>query len=258
MAIQKRVLLNRAVFAQRPYDSGALTVLTTLLHRFTEPGDYDVAVRSPGQRDRRLRLRVVTDSAPAQINIDLAALGQSAGEPGCCPGEADYKLQTNGVVGFYASQGVAAYSVQVKRSDMREKKLILDSASQIPAGDLFAVTLVRPGAYKVADTLGGKHEAVIQVVAPPVPKPESGPRPPELSSRARLRYRPDQPTTVTFDKNGFSSKEVKIYSGQTAVFFCQAPARLRVELAKGVDGVEREKVKRFNMPPAERRSGGST
>ena len=30
---RKKAVLNRAVFAQRPFDSGALTVLSTLSHR---------------------------------------------------------------------------------------------------------------------------------------------------------------------------------------------------------------------------------
>jgi hypothetical protein len=253
MTAQKRVLLNRAVFAQRPFDSGALTVLTTLLHRFAEPGDYDITVRSPGKRDRSLRVQVTTSSAPDQINIDLAALDRPAGEPGCCPGESDYTLQTNGVMGFYASQGVDAYSLVIKRRDLREKKVFLDSASQIPAGDLFAVTLVRPGAYKVTDVLSGKFETLIQVGMPPIARPEQGPKPGQKGRQPKTppgdagRYRPDQPTLVTFDKNGFSSKEIRLFAGQSAVFHCQVPARLRVEAAQKDEAAGQPKPKKLSV-----------
>ena len=41
----KSVVLNRAIFSQRSFDSAALTVLTSLFHRFPEAGDYDLFVR---------------------------------------------------------------------------------------------------------------------------------------------------------------------------------------------------------------------
>ena len=79
----KGVALNRPVFTQRAFDSGGLTVLTTLLHHFAEPGRYDVLVHRGGTLAGRLPVRVARDNAEHQINVDMAALGEEKRDCGC-------------------------------------------------------------------------------------------------------------------------------------------------------------------------------
>lgn len=251
MTPKKQILLNRAIFSQSSFDSSALTVLTTLLHHFTEAGDYDVFVRSTGQRDRRLRLQVLPEGAPTQINIDLAALDKPDEEPGCCQDREDYRLQVNGVAGFYAAQGTGSYNLLINRNDQREKTVFLDSASEIPAGDLFAVTLVRPGAYMAADALSGKFRVTIQVEMPPARTTDNGPDQDtgkmSATDSPSPRYRPDRAVLVTLDKNGFNEKTVNLFAGQSIVFFCQIPARLRVELKQESKSSEKPRGKTLSV-----------
>jgi hypothetical protein len=223
---QRNVLLNRAVFAARPYSSDALTVLTTLFHHFPEAGSFEIFISRNGALVSRLNLRVALENAPNQHNIDMAML--AADEPGC-ETEPDYLLHVGGFIGFHASSGSDSYSVVVRQLGEREKRTLLVSNAEIPAGDLFAVTLVRPGAYRVMDSLN-KNEAVVHVAAPQVP-PRERLRAPRATD-ARERYRPDQATLVEVRKEGFSEKEMRLMAGQSVVFLCNAPAKIQLEPPK--------------------------
>lgn len=264
MSVQRRQFrLNRAVFANRPLDSRALTVLASLFHRFTEPGDYEVFVHRDGPLARRLTVRVGAEGGAFQHNLDLAA-ADAAGPDRACG--ADYVLNTGGVLGFFVSSGSASYTVRVSQLGAREKRTWLESDAAIPAGDLFAVTLVRPGLYRAYDELN-RAEAAIRVEMPEAPQredtgkgeadadprqsardprqqasrygPADAPGDPGQITRVRQprprpanRYRPDTPTLLELGKGGFSEKETRILAGQTAVFHCLIPAQIRVELVE--------------------------
>lgn len=226
----KEVLLNRSLFVQRAFDSGAIGVLTTLMHRFGESGDYDLFVSSGGRTVARMMVRVVDSNATYQHNLDLANL--HSGERECCREEADVLLHTGGVLGFYASQGSASFQVEVQRLGGKDKQVLLDNAEQVPGGDFFAVTPLQAGVYRVSDSLN-KAEMLLRVAMPPLPgkgkKPAAGK---EKKARTDREYRPDQPTLVDAGKGGFGRKEVSLYSGQALVFQCKQAARLRVEMEK--------------------------
>lgn len=232
---KKKVLLNRAMFSIRPYESSALTVLTTLFHHFSEAGNYELFVRRGGTVIHRAAIQVSEKGAQQQLNLDLASL-RDAEQRECCDKEAGtrYTLAVNSILGFYVSQGTGAYSVALARAEHKERQA-LDSAAHIPAGDLFAVTLVRPGTYRAVNEEGGA-EAMIRV-RPASPKD----------------YRPDQAELVTCDAQAFKPKRVDITSGHSVVFRCEAPARLRVEL---VEPAESAPKPRKEMRHTLRRSSG--
>lgn len=214
---RKTVLLNRAIFSVRPYESRALTVLTTLFHHFSEAGNYELFVRRGGEVIYRAAVLVGEAGAQQQLNLDLATLGE-AREPDCCDRAEGprYTLALNSVMGFYVSQGTGAYSVEIARTEHKERR-VLNSAELIPAGDLFAVTLVRPGMYRAVDEQSGA-EAQIRV-AYPDPK----------------GYRTGQVTLITCSGKDFKPKRAEIVSGHSVLFRCETPARLRVELIEAAE-----------------------
>lgn len=220
---KKSVLLNRAIFSVRPYESRALTVLTTLFHHFSEAGNYELFVRRGGAVIYRAAVLVGEKSAQQQINLDLATLQQERPRD-CCDHEDGprYTLGVNSVMGFYVSQGTGAYSVEIARTEHKERR-VLDSAAHIPAGDLFAVTLVRPGVYRALDEESGA-EAQIRV-AHPDPK----------------RYRQGEVTLITLSGKDFKPKRAEIVSGHSVLFRCEAPARIRVELVDAAETGTRPK-----------------
>jgi hypothetical protein len=233
---EKNVVLNRAVFAQRSFDSGALTVLTTLFHHFPEAGDYDLFVQRGEQVVQRAHVHVVAENAPHQLNVDLARLGES--EKGCgCDAQAGYTVVAGGVIGFYVSQGVGQYNVTITQSAGGEKRALLNSSEATPEGDLFAVTLVQPGAYR-ATVAEGQGACEILVDLPPGQK-----------------YRVDQVTLVEVGKDGvFNPATVKLRAGQTVVFQCSAQVRIRVELqtAEATTAIARQRQRYTLRKPSTR------
>ncbi len=217
----EKAALNRPVFTQRAFDSSAMTVLTTFIHRFAEAGSCDLFVRRGERVVHRATVNVVKETnAPHQVDIDMATLGAQA--KGCeCGKHAGYTLREGGVMCFFVSRGTSRYSVMIEQIGAKEKKVLADSRETVPAGDLFAVTLVLPGAYRVVNTQGN---AEMQV---------------EVGMPAE-RYRLDQPTIVDIQRTGkFGARRASILLGQTVVFRCGAPARLQMELVKPHDIIQK-------------------
>ncbi|MBE0690691.1 MAG: hypothetical protein IH587_11280 [Anaerolineae bacterium] len=209
---KKKVVLNRAIFSARPLDSSALTVLATLIHRFPEPGSFELLIRRNDKIVHRAPVRVVKADATYQIDVNMTALDDGGDD--CCSGEkSEYVLNAGGGMTFHATQGLSAYSVSIAQIDEREKRTLLDSREVIPAGDLFAVTLVRPGLYKVS---AGDASAEIRVG---MPKMGSG-------------FRADEATLVDVGRAGLRTKSSRILAGQTIVFQMSVPGRIRVELTE--------------------------
>jgi len=219
--MKKNLTLNRPVFEQQAFDSSALTVLATLFHRFVEPADYDLTVRRDDRVIHRAAVRVAAEGAPSQLNLDLAKLG---GEPACArEGAPVYTLAAGGVLGLYASAGVGRYAVTIVRLDQREKRIVLDSARAVPAGDLFAVTLVRPGLYQ-ALTVGdqGRGKGELRVALP----------------KEGDKLRVDQATLIELGDQGLLRPDAaKLFSGQSVVFQCKLPTRIQVQLVKPDDAI---------------------
>jgi hypothetical protein len=213
--IRQSFALNRAIFTQRTLDSRALTVLASLFHRFTESGNFEAFIHQGDRLIQRANVQVVDENAPNQITIDMAKLDEQAADCDQKP----YVLAVGGVLGFYVSTGVAAYTVTITRLGREtgregRKEILLDNKREIPAGDLFAVTLVRPGIYRAVNEL---NRAEMHISAS-LPRGE--------------HYRADQPTLVQSTQVGFEPKEVKTLAGQSLAFNCTAPAQIRVELER--------------------------
>jgi hypothetical protein len=209
-----RVLLNRSLFMRRPLQATSLTTLTTLIHRFQAPDSYELFIRRDGSLIHRAPVQVA-DGGVFQINIDMAGSFDER-----------YTIAPTGALGFYVSSGEARYSVTIDRIVGKERKVVLDSSAGVPAGDLFAVTLVRPGRYRVTDA-ANKIDGVISVEMPAAPAPTL--RKDAAAAKPRERFRSDVPTSVQIGRGEIKPKEVRILAGQTVVFDCTVAANLRIE-----------------------------
>ena len=218
--MKKSITLNQPVFAQEAFDSSSLSVLTTLFHRFTEVGDYEVFVRRSEQVIHRARVSVAAEGGSYQINVDMAKLGDVRST---CECESGYGIALGGAIGFHASEGVAKYSVLITRLDKREKQTVLDSSRAIPAGDFFAVTLVRPGLYQVlnfGERGRGKGEVKVTL-------PKKGDRIPV-----------EQVTMIEAgDQGALNPSAARLTSGQSIVFQCKLPTRIQVQMVKPDDAI---------------------
>jgi hypothetical protein len=227
----KRVLVNRHLLAQTSVDSGSLTMLGVVIHRFDDPGEYmGVVEREAEARSFRLR---VDDSAPAmQANIDLATLGgghSHSDDCGCKDKEtgADPTFVVNpaGYVVFHVSSGLGGYIVRVGRLERPEAALF--DSTQLEGDDLFAVTLIRPGTYSVRNVAGEARGEIV------VSYPKVGEQP----------HRPGEPVDIVCTEKAFRPARIRIQAAQGQLYRFRTPSRIAIELVEPDDGPKRTRPK---------------
>jgi hypothetical protein len=229
---RKQPLVNRELFAQVGADSGALTMLAVVAHRFCEAGDYVGAVMRGEEEVGSFRLRADESSPATQVDIDLAALGPAPrrGDPGCDCGAEDSDpvlvVNPSGYALFHVSGGPGGYWVRVGRASEGEGAAF--DSTRLDGEDLFMLTLLRPGTYSMRNTLT-KAQGEIVV---PYPKPANGP------------YRQPAPVEIDCGGKSFRPSRAKVQAGQGAVWRFEDPARIQLELVKPDDGPTKRQPKR--------------
>jgi hypothetical protein len=218
-----RVYVNRHLFTQTSVDSGSLTMLGALVHRFPEPGEY-LGVAERGGTARRFRLTVDEASPAMQLNIDLAELERALSASDCeCKDDearrARFVVNPNGYVVFHVSRGPGGYAVRVGRLVGEAEAPIFDS-SELQPGDLFAVTLIRPGTYSVRNlTTEVKGEVAVAYPAP-----------------GKQPYRPSEPVSIECTERTLRPAKIKINAAQGQLYRLRTPSRIAIELVKPDDG----------------------
>lgn len=211
------------LFSQIGLDSGALTMLGAIVHRFPEPGEYRGVVTGSDGEGSVFHLSVEKGRAAAQVNVDLAAVAARVSPSPChCGtdhgGEPHYVAGTGSPVLFHVSGGRGGYAVHVSRSEERPQPKAFDSRV-LRDGDLFAATILRPGLYAVVNRADeqGAARGSIEVVYPPIGK---------------APHRPPGPVGIRCTGRGFEPSTVRLSAMQGCLFTCERPARIRIELEK--------------------------
>jgi hypothetical protein len=203
------VVINRALLTNPALDSGAIAVRGTVFHVFGEAGDHDVTILRDGRVTGQFTVAVQPEGAVPQVNLDLAGLEADAGRSGNVTGH--YVIREGGVMGFAAGLGAGRYAVVIGHTAGGGSRTVLDSRGQLPAGDLFAVTLIIPGTYR-ATNLASQARLPITVAKPGRDEP----------------YSPARPTLVRAGDHGFDPAEAHILAGQSIVLLAETPARFLV------------------------------
>jgi hypothetical protein len=211
------------LFAQPGLDSGALTLLGSVVHKMTEPGEYRGVTSGPGGASV-FYLTVTNEPGVTQVDIDLAALTppSSAGAGDCgCPGSPAsgtknvFTVGAHGYAVFHLSGGAGGHAVRLGRAAAAPAEKAFDSTT-LKDGDIFAATILRPGAYRVSNAL------------------QKGARPAELTvaypQPGKTAYAPPSPVRVECAAEGFSPPRIELTAMQGCVFVCTAPSRIVVEL----------------------------
>jgi hypothetical protein len=228
-------LINRQVFTTRVFDSGALTVLASVIHQFAEPGLYYVTIRRGDAVLGTTRFEVVAEAGPTQLNLDLSVAGSPAGARSpflrstrgaaakdCdCGGHgasagrevaaaaATPTVSAKGYVQFFVSQGDGGLSASVARAD--GDKVLFDTTT-LGASDLFAVSLIAPATFSMANKLG-KATGKITVT---------------FSKEVARRLKTTAPVYVEASKSAFAPNDIPLSSGQGIVFRVTETARIVV------------------------------
>jgi hypothetical protein len=230
----RRVLVNHHLFTQTSVDSGSLTMLGMIIHRFAEPGDY-LGVVERGAETRSFRLRVDESSPEMQVNVDLATVGgdDHVHGPGCgCEGGGAkpgggrvFVVNPEGYVVFHVSSGPGGYVVRVGRTEHPDAA-VFDS-TRLEGDDLFAVTLIRPGTYSVRNVAGQARGDIV------VAYPKVGKEP----------HRPDEAIEVVCTEQAFRPARLKLQAAQGQLYRFRTPSRIAIDLVEPDDGPKSARTK---------------
>ena len=226
-AMSTSIRLNHRLLTTSSFDSGALGLLAYVVHQFPA-GRYHVVVRREGQDAGSTYFLVDDSSTSMQLTIDLAAAAaplRSAASPCASRKAAATDIPTvspKGYVLFYVSGGSGGYSVVAH--EVNGAAPTYDSAT-LPAGDVFAVSLLEPATYSMANQ-AGKAKGKIQVT--PV---SEGTNPLALATQY-----------VDVSADSFDPANVSVQSAQGLVFRVKAPARIVInkQEAKAIKAVPHE------------------
>lgn len=197
--------LNRQLFEETVFDSGALGLTTSVAHQFGEPGVYAASVHRGDVHAGVFEFEVRGDATEMQLDIDLAAVGRGERKKDCdCGPQRGLPLVSpKGYVLFHATSG-SGWSVHVGEG----KKKAFDS-ERLTAGDIFALTLLEPTKYRMENRLGGA-KGTIDV---------------SFSRADAKRLGSLQPVIVTL-KGAFAPEAIKLVATQGLVFRVEAEARI--------------------------------
>lgn len=226
-------LINRQLFTTRVFDSGALTVLTSVIHQFSEPGLYYVTIRRGDAVLGTTRFEVSAESAATQLNLDLSVAAspaaarspfvrstRGAATPDCeCEGPgagrtpaaaaATPTVSSKGYVQFFVSHGDGGLSASVARAD--GDKVLFDSTA-LGSGDLFALSLIAPATFSLVNKLGSAVGTITVT----------------FSREVARRLKATAPVYVDASKSTFTPKNIPLSSGQGVVFRVTEAARIVV------------------------------
>ena len=214
----KRAFVNRQLITQTAFDSGALTPLCTVIHKFASPGEHLCTLYQDDRPVAHFRLAVNEGASSAQVSVDLATL-QPRGPKPCDPEpEKRFEVRPEGRVVFFTSAGRSGYAIVVQPAPGTDQDVVFDSRT-LNGGDLFILTLLRPGSYRAVNTYSDAA-CTINVL---------------YQERAEHPQRSIEFKEVTLTETGFSPTAIEVKSTHGVAFQLNVPARIRVELVEPLE-----------------------
>ncbi|HKZ85838.1 MAG TPA: hypothetical protein VJ793_19545 [Anaerolineae bacterium] len=215
---------NRYILTQASWDSGRLTPLASVMHRFQEPGQYQGIVLHGTETVGLFDLVVDEKSPEAQVNIDLEAVYQrryaqtGGGNP--------FVVNPRQPTAFYVARGRGGYAVVVYRSDAGRRAAEFDSR-ELKDGDVFTLTPIRRGIYSATNKGAAKGEIQVQ--------------------KRKGRSIPTQPVIIECTEKGFKPEKAKAEFSQPLFYVIKTPSRITIQLEQQPDD-EPGSVRRRSTP----------
>jgi hypothetical protein len=214
-----KAIINRFIFSQVNLDSGSLTMLTSIMHRFSEPGEYHATILRGEDTVGRFSIvvgeRKTTQAAEMQqsISIDLKQLdlpGSQHLESEACN---CFMLKSGGYAVFHVSTGAGGYAVEIRKTGTEHGGVKVFDSRELKDEDIFTATVLRPGTYSITN-VNTKAKAELMVAYPEIGKI------------------PKQPETVQMEctKNAIVPNKIRINPTQALLFRLKTPSRIKIEL----------------------------
>jgi hypothetical protein len=212
---------HAALFMQTDVDSAALTMHIAVVHQFRAPGRYAGSVLRGDRVVASFSLDVVAESPDRQASVDLAEGARPAAgyAPRLLPAserEPRYQVSPEGYVVFHVGSGPGGLAVRVGPAQEKLDAPTFDSR-ELTAGDLAAVTLLRPGTYRATF---GHGEAKIRVAYP--------------DRKQRLGQMP--PVEFEASPEGLRPEGAELQPTQGQTYRLSGPGRLQITLVEPDDG----------------------
>ena len=226
-----KAYINHHLFTEQSLDSAALAMPASIIHNFSEPGAYLGSIAAGGRTKANFHLLVDEKYSATQVNIDLADLGKTMTTDCECKREKEqgrhFEVNSKGVVLFYVSRGAGGYSIHVSGKLTHSSEPVIFDSKELYAGDIFAVSLLRPGTHIVSNSMGNEAQITVQY-----PGTKNGR---ELYNRA-------PPVDIRCTESGFIPNEIVTEMAQALIFRIEteSASRIRVELSKADDGPKTE------------------
>jgi hypothetical protein len=199
------------------FDSASPSNGAVVIHRFEKPGEYRIRFLRGESTIAQARLTVkqdMEDEAPVHSRFDLTKLSSSVDLSGGDAGS--FTVGSKGYVSFTDSGISPAFSVVAEPLGHAAG---FDSRRLGP-GDLFALTLIRPGEYHIVNEVE-RYEGRISVSYPAI---ESSP------------YRPPEPLVVVCQDKAFEPGTISLKPAQGLICRVTRAARIKVDLTRPDDG----------------------
>lgn len=218
-----KAFVNTHALSSERFDSARLGVLAMIAHPLPQPGSYLGAVMDGEINVGRFLIDVQAEHTPGQVDLDL-----HRARPGSAVSDRPaitYKLKTGGYLMLLVSQGAGGFRVVLDRvaeeKKGRDKAAATFDSTKLGKGDLFLLTLLRPGRWRMSEPGRGGEGTI--VVSYPVP--------------GKQAYRPAEPVWVKLRDRAFEPDKVQIGPAQTVVFAIETePVSVVVSLGAPDDG----------------------
>lgn len=217
--------LDANLYNQIGLDSGSLTMLGTIVHPITEPGEYRGVVHRGESVEAVFYIKVDKESAAARTDIDLTIISGESSDECKCSSDHHFTVNPRGYIVFHVSKGSGGYFIIVEKAEENSKVKPFDSRD-LKEGDLFAATILRPGIYSVTN-LHTKSKGEIVVTYPHVGK---------------FVNPPPQPVRITSSRDAHEPKKVIIQPGQGLIFEPKVSSRFKIDLLKADDGPSQSNI----------------
>lgn len=205
-------MINRSILTQTNLDSGSLSVLASIVHRFTEQGLYYCKIQRGDKEVGAIQILVAPESAwPSSVKIDLKTLASEFSKPSDNQTCNCLNLSMGGYAVFSVSSGVGGYTLEITMPKSEGKK-VFDS-QKLSIDDMFVATLLRPGTYRITNVLTNV-QAELRVVYPQPGKTQ----------------RNASPVKLECSEKEISPTKVSVNPGQGTIFNFKVPSRIKIEL----------------------------
>lgn len=209
-------IVNKNIINQTSFDSGSLTPLQTVYHKFTNSGSYYGILL---KNDVIIGKFLITVNDTYKNNVIKIDIKNVIASQTYARNDKNYTnqftLQTNGYATIYVSSGLGGYSIRINRIHHNKTEIEFDNR-ELCDNDIFSIVLIMPGEYIVTNN-NGKIQGKIIVNYP------------SKIQQSVISY--SSQCTINVVEDSFQPDIIKVNSGDLQIYHIKIKnCRLKIRL----------------------------